>query len=113
MTLKVVILVDGGYFDNLNLYLKDKRGKKLSLEKLSEKIVGSDTHLRTKYYNAYPYRSDTPTQKEEDKYTGAQRFFSAINRYKNHEFVKVGRVRPKPCSCPNCRQEFEKAEHWI
>lgn len=85
MTSKVVILVDGGYFDNLNYYLRNRTGKKLSLEKLSEKIAGSDTHLRTKFYNAYPYQSNNPTQREKDNYWGAQRFFYTINKYRNHE----------------------------
>jgi len=110
MTSKLVILVDGGYFDNLNFYLKDKKGKKLSLEKLSEKIANSDTHLRTKLYNAYPYQSENPNQKEKENYRGAQKFFYKINRLKNHEFFNVGRVRPKPCKCPHCKKEFMKAE---
>lgn len=110
MTSKIVILVDGAYFDNLNYYLKDKKGKKIDLGKLSEKITGNDIHLRTKFYNAYPYQSDNPTQREKDNYKGAQQFFYTINRLKNHEFVNVGRVRPKPCQCPNCKHDFMKPE---
>ncbi len=110
MASKVVILIDGAYFDNLNYYLKDKKGKKLSLEKLSEKIIGNKTHLRTKYYNAYPYKSENPTQKEEENYKRAQAFFHTINRYINHEFSNVGRVRLKPCKCPNCGKEYKKPE---
>lgn len=110
MASKVVILVDGAYFDNLNYYLKDKKGKKLSLERLSEEIVGDKMHLRTKYYNAYPYQSDKPTQKEKDNYRRAQNFFYTINGYKNHEFSNVDRVRLKPCKCPYCSKEYEKPE---
>lgn len=66
--MKGVILVDGGYFDKINLYLKEKKGRKLSLEKLSEKIVGNDTHLRTKLYNAYLYQSDKPTERKRQVY---------------------------------------------
>lgn len=110
MTSKVVILVDGAYFDNLNYYLRDKKDKKLSLERLSEKIVGDKTHLRTKYYNAYPYQSEKPTQNEKDNYRRAQNFFYTINGYKNHEFSNVGRVRLKPCKCPYCNKEYEKPE---
>lgn len=110
MTSKIVILIDGGYFDNLNNYLKHEKGKKISLEKLSEKIVGNKHHLRTKYYNAYPYQSDNPTPREKEVYKGAQQFFYSINRFKNHEFVNVGRVRPKSCECPHCKKEFRKPE---
>lgn len=110
MASKVVILVDGAYFDNLNFYLKDKTKKKLSLEKLSEKIIGDKKHLRTKYYNAYPYQSENPTEKEKEKYKGAQKYFHKISTFKNHEFFNVGRVKLKPCQCPQCKQQFKKPE---
>jgi len=48
MAMKAVIMVDGGYFDALNYYLKDKRGKKLSLEKLSLKCCEGKEHIITK-----------------------------------------------------------------
>ncbi|HEC91832.1 MAG TPA: NYN domain-containing protein [Candidatus Atribacteria bacterium] len=108
MTSKIVILADGGYFDNLNYYLINKKNKKLSLEKLSKKIVGDKIHLRTKYYNAYPYQSDNPTPREKENYKRAQQFFYSINKLKNHEFVNVGRVKPKFYECPHCKKEFMK-----
>jgi len=110
VTSKIVILIDGGYFDNLNYYLKHEKGKKISLEKLSKKIVGNKHHLRTKYYNAYPYQSDEPTEREKKGYKGAQQFFYSINRFKNHEFVNMGRVKPKFYECPHCKKGVRKPE---
>lgn len=111
MTNKVVVLIDGGYYDSLNYYLKDHSGKKLDIEKLSHRVVGDNgEHIRTKFYHAYPYQSESPSQEEKRKYSGAQKFFQSINRKKNHEFCDSGRVRPKKHLCPNCENEFFKPE---
>lgn len=112
MDQKVVILLDGGYFDFLNYYLKNKIGKKLSIEKLSQKIANDMHmyHLRTKLYHAYPYQSEDPSPEEKERYIGAQRYFYSIDRIKNHEFCDVGRVRPKEYTCPNCGKDFMKPQ---
>jgi len=107
---KVIILVDGGYFDYLNYYLKKKRGKKLSLEKLSKKVVQGDDHVRTKFYHAYPYQSDNPTPAEKSKYASIQKFFYSIGRTKNHEFCRVGRVKQKHTKCPKCMDMFARPQ---
>jgi len=112
MAKKVVVLIDGGYYDSLNYYLKDKRGKKLDIEKLSKKIVEDrgGIHIRTKFYHSYPYQSANPTIEEKEKYRRAQKFFYTIGLKKNHEFCNVGRVRPKYFTCPNCETEFMKPQ---
>jgi len=112
MSQKVVILIDGGYFDNLNYYLKDRTGHRLNVEKLSEKIASDMgmVHLRTKFYHSYPYQSDNPSPEEKSKYRGAQQFFYSINRIKNHEFYHVGKVRPKYMICPHCEKDFMKPQ---
>ena len=65
---KVILLVDGGYFDNLNKYLQNNRRKKIDVEKLSLKVCEGMDHMRTKFYHANPYQSSKPTLKEKEKY---------------------------------------------
>ena len=103
---KAVILIDGGYYDYVNYYLKDGRSKKLSLEKFSEKLCDGKTHIRTKFYHANPYQSKVPTHAEKVRYAGAQKFQRMINKIKNHEFVPVGRVKPVHATCPSCKDEY-------
>lgn len=110
MTKKVVVLIDGGYYDSLNYYLKRNRGKKLDIEKLSKKVVKDGIHIRTKFYHSYPYQSENPTREEKEKYRKAQRFFYTIGSKKNHEFCDVGRVRPKYFTCPECGTKFMKPQ---
>ncbi len=108
MTTKIVVLIDGGYFDSINYYLKQNRKKKIDVEKLSLKVVRDGLHLRTKFYHAYPYQSEDPTEEEKAKYTGALQFFHSIGRLRNHEFCNVGRVKQKRYNCPKCNSEFIK-----
>ena len=107
MSKKVIILIDGGYFDNLNRHLKKCRGKKINIEKLSSKMCEEMEHIRTRFYNAAPYQSANPTPEEKKRYQSAQKFKYAINRYKNHEYVEVGRVRLVQTRCPKCKKQFE------
>ncbi len=100
---KVVILVDGGYFGYLDNYLQSKRQKKIDLEEFSRKICNGKNLIRTKYYNAYPYKNrGNPTPEQTQKYTNANDFFNAINKKPHHEFVKVGRVKATSFRCPKC-----------
>lgn len=108
MSKKVVVLIDGGYFDTLNYYLQENRDKRLGVEKLSLKVCEGMDHIRTKFYHANPYKSEKPTKKEIERYSNAQKFQDAINKTINHEFVSVGRVRPLHLHCPKCKGDFEK-----
>ena len=109
---KAVIIVDGGYFDGLDFYLQNNRGKRIDVGKLSKKIceevaqsINEDvSHLRTYFYHAYPFRGPPSTPEREERYRNTQRFFLAINRIPNHEFVEVGRVLPQYLTCPNCKK---------
>ena len=101
---KAIVLIDGGYFDNLNRYLQDKRGKKISFEKLSKKVcetVGVG-HYLTRFYHAYPYQDEVPTEDQKQRYRNTQRFFYSIDHIKDHQFVNVGRVRPVYFTCSKC-----------
>ena len=99
-------LIDCGYFDNINRYLGDTVGKKVSFEKLSEKITEGKSHIRTKIYHSNPYKF-SESREEVDKYRKSQQFFHAINRIPRHEFVPVGRVRPVHTHCPKCNEDFK------
>ena len=103
---KAIVVIDGGYFDNLNQYLQKAKGKRLDVEKLSLKVCEGMDHLRTRFYHANPYQSETPTQDEKDRYANAQKFFYSINRLRNHEVVSVGRVKPVFFKCPKCNKEY-------
>lgn len=103
---KVIVLIDGGYFDNLKYYLKNSRGKKLTIEKFSTNVCQGLIHIRTKFYHANPYKSNQPTEPEKRKYEKSQKFQYAINRIPNHEFVGVGRVKLIHGHCPICNKDF-------
>lgn len=66
-------LIDCGYFDNINRYLGDTVGKKVSFEKLSEKITEGKSHIRTKIYHSNPYKF-SESQEEIDKYRNHNNF---------------------------------------
>jgi len=108
---KAIVLIDGGYFDFLNYYLKNGRRKSIDIETFSSEIckkIGDDViHVRTKFYHANPYKSDVPTPQEAEKYRKAQKFFHSINTKPNHEFFPVGRVKPIRVHCPHCKTEFK------
>lgn len=103
---KVVVLIDGGYFDHLNRYLQNKRGKSIDVKKLSSKVCEGMNHIRTKFYHANPYQSNSPTPEEKRRYQSAQKFQYAINRIPNHEFVGVGRVKKDHMKCAICDKSF-------
>lgn len=107
---KAIVLIDGGYFDNINYYLKDNRGKAIDIKKLSLKLckeISEDlVHVRTKFYHSNPHKSKNPTPEEEEKYRKAQKFFHSINIKPNHEFFPVGRVKQIPVHCPHCKKGF-------
>jgi uncharacterized LabA/DUF88 family protein len=102
----LIIVIDCGYFDMINNYLTQNRGKRISFEKFSNKLCNGMLHIRTKIYHSNPYKSLEATPEEEEAYRKKQNFFYAINRIKNHEFVPVGRVRPESVHCPKCKKDF-------
>ena len=105
MNEKVIILIDCGYFDHINWYVKRNLDKKIDLKKFSDKITEDKQLIRTKIYHANPYKKDESPE-EVEKYRKAQQFFYAINRIPKHQFVPVGRVRPINFRCPNCKKDY-------
>lgn len=108
MASKGLILIDGGYYDSLNYFLQDGRGKKIDLEKLSNNLCEEFNldHLRTNFYHAHPHQSEDPTPEEKEKYGATLRFFEVVDRLRNHQFKKVGRVRPQKEICYECGNKF-------
>lgn len=106
---KAIIAIDGGYFlDGLNRYLYQARGKNLDIVKFSNKLCedSSATHLRTKFYHSNPYKFPDATPQDIQRYAYTQRLFDSINQKRNHEVVRVGRVKPANFNCPNCDSNY-------
>lgn len=102
---KAIIAIDGGYFlDGLNRYLYKAKNKNLDVEKFSHKLCEDSgmEHLRTKFYHSNPYKSPDATPADIVRYSHTQRLFDSINQKRNHEFVRVGRVKPANFKCPGC-----------
>lgn len=108
MSRKGLILIDGGYYDSINYFLRETKGERIDLGRLSNNLceVFEIEHLRTIFYHAYPYQGEEPTDEEKEKYGRALRFFNLIDRLKKHQFKKTGRVRPNTLQCHECGNEF-------
>lgn len=108
MSDKAVILIDGGYFDNVNSYAEDVVGQQIDFDEFSSKLCREfDCELlRTKYYNAFPYQDDNPTDGQQQYYESRQRYYEAINNKRKHQFVEMGRVRDTHHDCPECGDHF-------
>ena len=109
MSDRAVILVDGGYYTNVNYYCEDEFGKKIDLHAMSEKLCdefGFDL-LRTKFYHARPYLDeDNPTDEQEKSRRQAQSFFDTIDNLPRCQFEEKGRVKLDHADCPKCNNHF-------
>jgi len=101
-------MIDGGYFSNIDYYAQNRIGDDVNLEAFSERLCSEFDvqYIRTKFYHAYPYKSDNPTQEEQKRYQNMQSFFDAIDKKRNHQFVERGRVKPQHFDCPDCGNNF-------
>lgn len=101
-------MIDGGYFDNVNYYAQDRCGGSIDLEAFSDRLCNyfDVRHLRTKFYHAYPFQSNDPSEQEKERYARKQEFFDAIDRKRNHQFVERGRVKQQYAECPECDEHF-------
>lgn len=97
-----VVLIDGGYFDNINDYAQNRYGDPIDVEDFSHALC--DTFglelLRSKFYHA------APVQEGEERYASRQAYFDAINNLHNHQFERTGRVRKEHFTCAECGEEF-------
>ena len=92
----LAILIDGAY---LNKVAEDDFGARIDYEKLSEEIhriiSGNFAQpvdlLRTYYFDALPYRSETPSADESRRYAGTARFIDFLRKLPKFQ-VRLGRL---------------------
>jgi len=101
---QTAIFVDGGYFDRVS---RDCGSPRIDFGKLATELSRPDDLLRTYYYHCLPYMSPVPTQEEEERYAGKQRFFSALNRLNRFE-VREGKLEYRGTDRESGRPIFEQ-----
>ncbi|HEU4456493.1 MAG TPA: NYN domain-containing protein [Longimicrobium sp.] len=101
---QTAIFVDGGYFDRVS---RDCGSPRIDFGKLATELARPDDLLRTYYYHCLPYMSPVPTQEEEERYAGKQRFFSALNRLNRFE-VREGKLEYRGTDRESGRPIFEQ-----
>lgn len=101
---KGVILMDGGYVDNISEMAEFHHDFALDIEGLSEKLVEEFdvSHIRTKFYHSYPYQDESPSVDQQQYYAQRKSYYDAINRKDKHEFVPRGEVKKHPMRCRDC-----------
>ena len=86
---KVAIFIDGGYLSKI---LKNEFNSiRIDYRKFSLELSGTDTLLRTYYYDCEPWQSSPPTDSEKERFSKAQRFFSILQKLENFD-VRLGRL---------------------
>lgn len=101
---KAVILMDGGYVENVSDVAEYHHGEEMDIETLSNKLITEFgvSHIRTKFYHSYPYQDEEPTEEQQDYYARRKSFYDAIDQKDNHEFVARGEVKRTRSRCRDC-----------
>lgn len=101
---KAIVLVDGGYFDNLNRVTRGEFDADIDIHALSHQLCAEfDVRLlRTKFYHAMPYQDDNPSENQRQYYADRKGFYDAIDNKDNHQFVQRGEVQKHTERCDNC-----------
>ncbi|MFB6352577.1 MAG: hypothetical protein ABEJ92_00675, partial [Halobacteriales archaeon] len=96
-----IVLIDGGYFDNINEVARGEHGSGIDIHELSRRLCSEfDADLlRTKYYHSMPYIEDGAPDADERR-RKAQSFFDTIDAIDNVQFEEKGRVREVHADCP-------------
>jgi len=104
-----VILMDGGYVENVSDVAEEEYGVEADIAKLSTKLADEFriNHVRTKFYHAYPYQDDTPTEEQQQLYAKRKSLYDAIDRKDDHEFVDRGEVKKHRVNCWECDNHWE------
>lgn len=104
MSGRAVVLIDGGYFDNINSYAHNTFNRPIDVQEFSHTLC--DTFdldlLRSKFYHAPPYQDGNVD------YSDRQAYFDAIDNMHNHQFEPTGRLRDEYFTCSECNEEFTK-----
>ncbi len=91
MSEKCAVFIDGGYLENLLVDLKIYR---IDFNRLSEKMAGGLTLLRTYYYHCLPFEPDDPQPEDRERMDGKKRFFHALTNLPRYE-VRLGYAVPR------------------
>jgi uncharacterized LabA/DUF88 family protein len=75
-TSRMAIFIDGAYFDSI--VRDDCGGCRVDYHALAIKIAGDIELLRAYYCNCLPYQGHPPTPYERQRFSQAQRFYSAL-----------------------------------
>jgi len=85
--MKIAIFIDGGYIAKV----LTKHSIYIDFSLLSKELAQGKEILRTYYYNCLPYQSNPPTADEKIRFSKAQKFYYALERFPRYE-VKEGRL---------------------
>lgn len=86
---RIAIFIDGGYLSHI---LKNEFNLvRVDHEKLSSELSNGIETLRTYYYDCLPYQSNPPTAEEEERFSKAQNFFSALTRLPRYQ-IRLGKL---------------------
>ena len=86
---RVAVFIDGGYLDKV---LAVEYGMaRLDYYDFAQALAGPDELLRTYYYHCPPWQGNPPTQDEQLRFAGKERFFEALRSLPSFE-VRLGRL---------------------
>ena len=86
---KIAIFIDGAY---LSKVLKESfASPQIDFSKLSSRLADGDPILRTYYYNCMPYKSQTPSKGDIERYNNMQRFVTSLERLDRYA-VRLGKL---------------------
>lgn len=86
---KIAIFIDGAY---LSKVLKESfSAPQIDFSKLSAFLANGEPILRTYYYNCMPYKSQSPSKGEIDRYNNMQRFVTSLEKLDRYA-VRLGKL---------------------
>ena len=86
---RVAIFIDGAYLENV--LRGEFQNAQIDFQALANSLAGESNILRTYYYQCPSYRSNPPTQQEQDRYSNQRRFFHALESLPRYT-VRLGRL---------------------
>jgi uncharacterized LabA/DUF88 family protein len=100
------VFIDGGYLQKV--LEKDFGRAKVDFSLLGPLLAkGYEPLLRTYYYNCPPYQSATPTPRERELVSNADRFYYTLRKIPNFE-VRLGRLEFRGVSKETSEPIFEQ-----
>ena len=107
----VACFIDGGYLAKV---LKNRFScPKIDYSELSREValrIGPDTIiLRTYYYDALPYKGNSPTEEDRERYDNKQRFLYTLNQLPRYE-VRYGKCVQRPSGDGSPRYEQKQVD---